>query len=46
MFIKVLYGDDKEALFNPQCRTLLLLEHIKETVGYDNEGNSVNPCPL
>jgi len=37
MFIKVLYGDNKEALFNPQCRTLLLLEHIKETVGYDNE---------
>eukprot|EP00116_Pleurobrachia_bachei_P019373 sb/3479635/ len=34
MFIKVLYGDNKEAIFNPQCRTLLLLEHIKEHVGY------------
>jgi len=34
MFIKVLYGDNEEALFNPNCRTLLLLEHIKEKVGY------------
>jgi len=37
MFIKVLYGDNEEALFNPNCRTLLLLEHIKETVGYQPE---------
>ncbi|KAL5262508.1 hypothetical protein ACHWQZ_G008042 [Mnemiopsis leidyi] len=37
MFIKVLYGDNEEALFNPNCRTLLLLEHIKEKVGYQPE---------
>lgn len=37
MFIKVLYGDNLEALFNPNCRTLLLLEHIKETVGYQHD---------
>jgi len=29
MFITVKYGDHEEALFNPNCRTLHLLEDIK-----------------
>ncbi|XP_072049670.1 uncharacterized protein CXorf65 homolog [Amphiura filiformis] len=29
MFITVKYGEKEEALFNPNCKTLLLLENIK-----------------
>ncbi|XP_070534944.1 uncharacterized protein CXorf65 homolog [Ptychodera flava] len=48
MFITVRYGDSEEALFNPNCRTMLLLENIKQRCRCDedvevdlsdNEGN-------
>ncbi|XP_077990798.1 uncharacterized protein C22orf15-like [Glandiceps talaboti] len=48
MFITVRYGDAEEAIFNPYCRTMLLLENIKQRCRCgedvevdlsDNEGN-------
>ncbi|XP_038065810.1 uncharacterized protein CXorf65 homolog [Patiria miniata] len=48
MFITVRFGEKEEALFNPNCRTLLLLENIKQRCNCaedvdvdlsDNEGN-------
>lgn len=47
MFITVKFGEKEEALFNPYCKTMLLLENIKQRCNCreeevdlsDNEGN-------
>ncbi|XP_063292078.1 uncharacterized protein CXorf65 homolog isoform X2 [Pelobates fuscus] len=39
MFIRVLYGDNKEALFNINCKVQLLLAGIKSYCRYENEGD-------
>ncbi|CAN2388097.1 Putative Interleukin 2 receptor [Pristimantis euphronides] len=38
MFISVLYGDNEESLFNINCKVQLLVESIKNTCHYENEG--------
>ncbi|KAM3922199.1 uncharacterized protein CXorf65-like [Leptodactylus fuscus] len=38
MFITVLYGDNEEMLFNINCKVQLLLECIKNSCHYENEG--------
>ncbi|XP_078282947.1 uncharacterized protein CXorf65-like isoform X2 [Rhinoraja longicauda] len=37
MFITVLYGDNEHALFNPYCKTQLLLDCIKRNCHYETE---------
>ncbi|XP_078539999.1 uncharacterized protein CXorf65 homolog [Lissotriton helveticus] len=37
MFVRVLHGDNEEALFNIQCRVQLLLEGIKRTCHCESE---------
>ncbi|MEE6485302.1 hypothetical protein FKM82_014238 [Ascaphus truei] len=39
MFITVLYGDNEEILFNSHCKVQLLLESIKNSCHYENEGS-------
>ncbi|ESO89502.1 hypothetical protein LOTGIDRAFT_204334 [Lottia gigantea] len=36
-FIRVKYGHDKEAIFNPWCSTYTLLEYIRRTCDCDQE---------
>ncbi|XP_044137946.1 uncharacterized protein CXorf65 homolog isoform X1 [Bufo gargarizans] len=38
MFITVLYGDSEEMLFNINCKVQLLLECMKNSCHYENEG--------
>ncbi|XP_055516766.1 uncharacterized protein CXorf65 homolog isoform X1 [Leucoraja erinacea] len=37
MFITVLYGDNEHALFNPYCKTQILLDYIKQNCHYETE---------
>ncbi|XP_077314145.1 uncharacterized protein CXorf65-like [Lithobates pipiens] len=39
MFIRVLYGDSEEMLFNINCKVQLLLEGIKSSCHCDSEGD-------
>ncbi|XP_075046451.1 uncharacterized protein CXorf65 homolog [Mixophyes fleayi] len=39
MFITVLYGDNEEILFNINCKVQLLLQSIKSSCHYGNEGD-------
>ncbi|XP_063799877.1 uncharacterized protein CXorf65 homolog [Pseudophryne corroboree] len=39
MFITVLYGDNEEILFNINCKVQLLLESMKNSCHYGNEGD-------
>ncbi|XP_040287021.1 uncharacterized protein CXorf65 homolog [Bufo bufo] len=38
MFVTVLYGDSEEMLFNINCKVQLLLECMKNSCHYENEG--------
>ncbi|KAI8898129.1 hypothetical protein BC833DRAFT_620582 [Globomyces pollinis-pini] len=37
MFITVKYGAEEEKIFNPNCLSAVLLNHIKHTCGFENE---------
>ncbi|XP_033109991.1 uncharacterized protein CXorf65 homolog isoform X2 [Anneissia japonica] len=45
MFITVRYGEREEALFNPNCKTMLLLENIRQRcrLGEDVEVDLADP---